>query len=152
MLPNYFNIHLCISLIFCSSMLRSGIFWKVVTYCTEIALQRDKWLKEDRRSFLLNYIGWFHKVSLPGKYGRKALDTPWKRWPWPKREENSKERGGICMYIVCSLCSTAETNIVKQLYCNKKKWKRKRWQAITYKDLLFLICCWDQLRRFYILL
>ena len=53
-------------------MLGSGIFSNVVIYCPEIALERDECFKEDRRSFLLNYTGWFHKVSLPGKYGRKV--------------------------------------------------------------------------------
>ena len=57
LLPNYFNIHLCISLIPSSFMLGSGIFSNVVIYCPEIALERDECFKEDRRSFLLNYTG-----------------------------------------------------------------------------------------------
>ena len=42
-------------------------------------------------------------------------------WEWRERGREAQEGENICTHTVHSLPCTAETNIIKQLYSNKKK-------------------------------
>lgn len=78
LLSDDFNIRLCLNLIFSSFMIGLSSFWNVVICCAEIALYRDECLRiED--VFCWIRLDDFVRSNPPGKYGRKALDTPWKR-------------------------------------------------------------------------